>query len=93
MDYSPAVLSRFSEGYRLGRTQQTLCQVFNADAVELLDFFHDQLCLVDFYDDGSRACVPTSKSEFPEAGFDLIWNVDGMGLSQISQVSLNELSE
>ena len=54
----------------------TLCEILNADVVELLDLLHDQLLLVDLDDDGGAACVSAGEPEFAEGILELLGYVD-----------------
>ena len=59
----------------------TLCEVVDANVIELLHFFHDQLLLVDLDDHRGVPSISPGESELAEGGFQLLRNVDGMGLS------------
>ena len=59
----------------------TLCEVVDANVIELLHFFHDQLLLVDLDHHRGMPSISPGESELAEGGFQLLRNVDGMGLS------------
>ena len=63
------------------RRMLTLCEVVDANVIELLHFFHDQLLLVDLDDHRGVPSISPGESELAEGGFELLRNVDGMGLS------------
>ena len=64
----------------------TLCEVVNANIIELLHFFHDQLLLVDLDDHRGVPSISPGESELAEGGFQLLRNVDGTGLCSMERV-------
>ena len=59
---------------------RTLCEVLDADVVELLYLLHDELLLVDLDDDGGVACIAACEAELAEGRLELLGDVDGAGL-------------
>ena len=47
----------------------TLCEVVDANVIELLHFFHDQLLLVDLDDHRGVPSISPGESELAEGGF------------------------
>ena len=63
----------------MGR-QRAFCQFLDADAVKLLDLFHDEFRLVDLDDEGGATCIPAGKAKLAESVLDGLGNVDCLRL-------------
>ena len=75
------------EGIGILLVQRTLSQFLDRDAIELLDFFHNQLRLVNLEDQRCAPSIPSSKSELPKGIFDGLGNIDRVGsLRQMSRL-------
>ena len=60
--------------------KRTLSQLLKTDTVELLDFLHDQLLLVDLDHYGGMARIPPGEAELPQGSLELLWDINSMRL-------------
>ena len=60
--------------------KRTLSQLLKADTVELLDFLHDQLLLVDLDHYGGMARIPPGEAKLPQGSLELLWDINSMRL-------------
>ena len=64
----------------------TLCKVVDANVIELLHFFHDQLLLVYLDHHRGMPSISPGESELAEGRLELLRNVDGTGLCSMERV-------
>jgi hypothetical protein len=50
----------------------TLCKILQSDVVKLLDLLHNEILLVNLYDDRCASSISSGKSEFPEGILDTL---------------------